>query len=392
MPDVTSVGTRVPKKVLLLSVGTGEGHNSAARAIAEVLRARKIACEIVDSVSFLSARAQKRAVRVYSRIIRHTPLLFGLGYAIGAAYDKLRLPSPIRWYHSRYADRLYRYIADGGFDCVICTHLFSMHTATAVRRAYLPDLPCYGVLTDYTAIPFYRGTDLDAYFVPDKRTRDMLTRKQIPSERILQSGIPVSPRFSSDMTRQQARALLGIDPDKKVVVIASGGAGCGKIRRLCKALAARTDERCAIYVFTGKNARLKSRVERAVGAHSSVTALAFTPDIPLYVKAADLAMTKPGGLSATEIAVSGTPMLLMRAIPGCETCNRRYFVRRNVAIYCNTHRKAVREALRFLRDGSMPFADAVACGAVCPDAASDIVDYVLGARRLPDAREAAQRQ
>ena len=369
-----------PQKVLLLSVSTGEGHNSAARAIAEVLRQKNVEYEIVDSVEFKGKNAYGFIVGGYNWIIRNTPILFGLAYVLGAAYDNMRLPSPIKSYHQSYAQQIYRYIKEKNFDCVICTHLFSMHTATAIKEKYMPDLPCYGVITDYTAIPFYRGSKLDAYFVPNTLTRDMLVKKGIPYQKIILSGIPVNPKFLTDLSKEQAREKLGIPLNKKVVVMSAGGAGCGKIKQLCKRLSVKADDSLRIFVFVGKNVRLKEKIEKAFGADERIKAISFTPEINMYIKSADVAMTKPGGLSSTEFAICETPLILLKAIPGCETYNQRYFVKRGIATYCKSNRKAVECALRMLSQQSQ-----LSCSvnidedkALNPNAAYYIVDYVLG--------------
>ena len=45
----------------------------------------------------------------------------------------------------------------------------------------------------------------------------------------------------------------------------------------------------------------------------------------VYLRACDLYLTKPGGLSSTEAAVIGTPLVHLPPIPGCETGNVRFF-------------------------------------------------------------------
>ena len=74
-------------KVLILSCGTGEGHNSAARALAETFLKRGVACEVRDTLSFKSDKAALRASKVYSTVIKKTPALFGLAYLLGGLYD-----------------------------------------------------------------------------------------------------------------------------------------------------------------------------------------------------------------------------------------------------------------------------------------------------------------
>ena len=56
-----------------------------------------------------------------------------------------------------------------------------------------------------------------------------------------------------------------------------------------------------------------------------VKVIGFTSDMAEYMKAADLFVTKPGGLSSTEAAVCGIPLIHVAPIPGCETYNARFF-------------------------------------------------------------------
>ena len=51
----------------------------------------------------------------------------------------------------------------------------------------------------------------------------------------------------------------------------------------------------------------------------------FTKQMALYLKASDVCITKPGGLSSTEAAVANIPFIHAMAIPGCETRNLEFF-------------------------------------------------------------------
>ena len=47
---------------------------------------------------------------------------------------------------------------------------------------------------------------------------------------------------------------------------------------------------------------------------------------------ADLYLTKPGGLSTTEAAAKGLPMVFINAVAGCEEYNLNYYVRLGGAV------------------------------------------------------------
>ena len=52
-------------KVLILSTGTGEGHNSAAKAVKEQFEKRGIPCELADVLNFASDKAGAYGRRIY---------------------------------------------------------------------------------------------------------------------------------------------------------------------------------------------------------------------------------------------------------------------------------------------------------------------------------------
>lgn len=341
---------RSEMNVLILSCGTGEGHNSAARALAENLTERGISCEVRDSVSFKSEKSQRKIANLYMNVIRNTPSLFGFVYKLGAAYEAMFSHCPIYTYNARYADKLYSYIKEKGFNLVICTHTFSMMTMTAVREKFAPDLPCYGVLTDYTAIPFYRYSRLDGYFVANDKTRYQLKRIGKKDEIIHCLGIPVGKKFAVTMTKDEAKDCLGIPHDKKVVVVLSGGAGCGKILSLSQSLDKMLGDDHLVCVFTGRNDKLKVKMDKRFGSNDKFKIIEFTPDVSLYLKAADIAFSKPGGLSSTEIAVANVPFVQLKAIPGCETENKKHFTSYGLAVYASTIKKAVRSAHTVMTD------------------------------------------
>lgn len=134
-------------KILILSSGTGEGHNSAAYAVAEALDRAGAAHELVDPLTFRSQRTAKLVTASYNGIIKKTPAAFGLIYRAGALYSSTRLVSPVYYANARYAGALRDYIDANRFDAVVTTHLFAMEALTAMRRKFGAGVPCYGVLT-----------------------------------------------------------------------------------------------------------------------------------------------------------------------------------------------------------------------------------------------------
>ena len=62
----------------------------------------------------------------------------------------------------------------------------------------------------------------------------------------------------------------------------------------------------------------------------------FINNIPLYMDASNIILTKPGGLTSTETAVKNILTIFTNPIPGCENHNAKFFEDRNMA-YVSTN-------------------------------------------------------
>lgn len=337
-------------KVLILSCYTGEGHNSAAYAVMEALERLNVKCELTDPVLFKSRRAQKFVSSFYNGMIKNIPSTFGALYKAGALYDSTGIISPVYLANATYAEYLYNYIYSNGFDAVISTHLYGMEALTAIKKKQNCKAPFYGVLTDYTIIPFLAETRLDGYFIPSEELKPELTKRGIEENRIFSSGIPVSARFRSRMEKSEARRRLGIEADKKMILVMSGGIGGGNLLKLCHELTSRTDDSYVIYTLTGRNEAVKKEIDEKFKEVNRMVTVAFTKDVNLYMNSADVLMSKPGGLSSTEAAVSNVPLVHVNAIPGCETKNAEYFARHGMSLNAENIGRAVGYALKLSND------------------------------------------
>ncbi len=337
------------RKVLILSCGTGEGHNSTAYAVKEALDGLDVRSEILDPISLKSEKIRAVVSATYNNVIKKIPSAFGFVYRLGAFYDRLPLPSPVYRANSKYALQLYNYIIDNGFTEVVCTHIFAMDAMTAVKRLY-GNVPTYGVLTDYVVIPFFRDSDLDGYFVGTEDLKATLVESGYPEKDIFSTGIPVKKGFSEEVSATTAKSLLHIPDDKRVITVMSGGVGCGNLERLCSKLDKNFDRDFFICVLCGRNEKLKSDLDKKYRDSDKFRTVSFTRDAYLYVKASEMVLTKPGGLSSTEIAVAGVPLVHLKPIPGCETYNYRYFVRNGLSMPGKTCRQAASSARKLADD------------------------------------------
>ena len=103
--------------------------------------------------------------------------------------------------------------------------------------------------------------------------------------------------------------------------------GAGRLGRTVELLRQRSKARLA--VICGSNEGLYRELEERYG--DELILLHTTSDMDLWIHACDAFFTKPGGLSSTEAAVAGVPLVHLPPIPGCETVNARYFSQRGMS-------------------------------------------------------------
>ena len=341
------------KKILILSCSTGEGHNSAARAVQSVMEKEGYACVMADPVAFQSKRMEHLVAALYNNTIKKRPQVFGAVYKLGALYSSSGLPSPVYWANAHYSKSLKDYIIKEGFDTVICSHLYGMEAMTALKKRDHFNIPCYGIVTDYTCIPFLKETVLDGFFVPNEETRQELISAGFPADTVFTSGIPVDESFSNHPTMEEARKSLDIDLNRKVFLVMTGGVGCENMEGLCDELLKNAGEKDLFLVLTGNNKKLKERLDHKYDCLPSFRTVSFTRQVPLYMAAANVILSKPGGLSSTEAAVANVPLVHIHAIPGCETCNARFFSQNGLSLWAKNNEEAVLNAVSLAYDQEM---------------------------------------
>lgn len=364
--------------ILILSCFTGEGHNSAAHAVEEALLKYGAECELVDPVSFQSKRAQNFVSGFYNGMIKKTPKAFGALYKAGALYSATDITSPVYLANAHYAETLYKYITDKQFDAVISTHLYGMEVMTAIHKRLNASIPSYGVMTDYTCIPFFTETLLDGYFVPACGVKTQLAQKNVPEERIWETGIPVSAKFNQHISKMEAREVLSIAQEEKVYLIMTGGVGCENMVSLCDEILSTAQDHSKILVMTGRNDHLNEKLRERYGETSPVRAIGFTEKVNLYMNASDVMISKPGGLSSTEAAVANIPLVHYNAIPGCETQNATFFAEHGLSCWAKSKQEAATYAKELAYDTQRSERmRTMQRQLINPDAANDIVRYVL---------------
>ena len=338
-------------RTLILSCNTGEGHNSCAKAIQETYAAHDETCDIVDALQFISKRASQFISDWHSRIYRHAPKLYKAGYHTAEERTSVfREGTTVYRYLTSGSEKLYHFILDGGYDNIICTHVFPALALTAMLKHHPMPLVTSFVSTDYTCSPSVENSELDYYFIPDISLTEEFVQCGVPREKLIDSGMPVKQAFYQDTDKAAAKAELGLPADHQHLLVMCGSIGCGPIKELTEDLLIRLTSEQELTIVCGANEELFAKLERHFAHDPRIHIHGMVDYVPLLIHSADLFLTKPGGLSTSEAAACGVPMLLMDTVAGCEGHNLNFFLRQGIAVTAGTPKHLADLAAALLAD------------------------------------------
>ncbi|MBQ9747503.1 MAG: glycosyltransferase [Clostridia bacterium] len=337
-------------KVLILSCNTGGGHNSAAEAMREYFNEVGVSCEIRDALAFKSERKSKLISKGHVFVYKNAPRLFGAGYHFMEQHPpKKGQPSVMYELIKSGTENLYEYVREQSFDLILSTHLFGSIIVTEMKRQFGIAVPSYLITTDYACYPGIEEVEVDRIFIAHESLIPEHEACGIARERLVPTGIPVKASFYT--RSENAKCALGIDESQRMILMMCGSMGCGPLPMLAEQIAGRLPEDGLLAVICGSNRKLYDRFLHELPA-DRVRVIGYTDLVSLYMDAADVIITKPGGLSATEAACKGVPMVLIDAVPGCETKNMDFFTKNGLAVTADTVEGLVDHTISLLGDAT----------------------------------------
>ena len=327
-------------KVLILSMTVGQGHNSASKALAQYLEKQGHTYEILDTFKFLNKIIGEAFDKGYTFMGRSIPKLNDLIYKDAERVSGKAEAAMKHYFPFAFSDltksKMQKYIDENKPDAIVCPIMFSGVLLTQLKRAGMldPKIKLYGIVTDYGLHPFWEYTDLDYFVVASELMIPSLELRGIPKEKILPIGIPIREAFATCMPKTEARDKLGLDTELLTLLITSGGRGFGALDELVSQ-ADRMDD-VQIVAVCGTNFMLRRKLE-AAKYKNKVHIFGFINNIDEYIDAADVIVTKPGGLSTSEAIAKKKLLILTPPLPGVEDVNLLFLVNNSMALSTNKH-------------------------------------------------------
>lgn len=318
-------------KIMVLYAQAGGGHKKAAEAIAEMARLTEgVSAVMVDALAEINKVVDCLICDGYQLMAKYVPKAFGLLYK--RANDDTPLADLMPLINEKVSHCLLPIIEAYQPDVIISTYHFAAEMVSFLKEKNLYQGRLICVITDYGLHKAWLAKNVDAYVTACEEMTASMLAAGVSEEKIYSLGIPVKSAFREVMPKAQARQILGILPDKMMILLMAGSFGVHKVLDVYRQIAALAGN-FQIVVICGRNEKLYRTFSQEIKQYAKPTKIVgFTNRVAAYMQAADLLVTKSGGLTVSEALATHLPMIVFDAIPGQEEDNADFLMGRGIAL------------------------------------------------------------
>jgi 1,2-diacylglycerol 3-beta-galactosyltransferase len=370
------------KTILILMVDVGGGHRAVADALRDALgRINTTGYKVVvEDMAIASGMSISFMQDIYRPAMDSAAWFWGAVVHGTDGYHRARALT--NFYTVTLTSAIKRLYETHQPSLVVSVYPWFTGAACRALRQFNPTVPFITVVTDiYNAQAVWFYPEVDLLVVPTHIVAQRAIKFRFPRNKILEIGQPISLDFSDpSKTKTQLRAKLGLKQHIPTALLVSGGEGMGPLYKIARTISqARLP--LQLIVIAGRNKRLLEKL-RKTHWEIPVKSTGFVTNMPDWMRAADIIITKAGPSTIFEAMACGLPIILNGNLPGQEEGNVEFVIDNEVGLYCPKPKQILDALEAWLTPGSEVIAQmtARATKIARPNAALDVakllVDYL----------------
>lgn len=325
----------VNKKIMLLYASIGGGHYKAAEGIKNYLLEHypHHDVEMVDALKYTNKVVDKIIISAYVNMARYSPKFWGELYSFSEKqYSAVNFSNAVQRVLSI---KLLKLFETAKPDIVISTHPFITEMVATLKKRNKIQTELNVIMTDYASHKFWelKPEYVDRYFIANEEMKYTLINNGINGDKVFVTGIPVGEAFLKEYNRNEICNSFDLDPNKKIILLFGGGEyGLSNVKKFFVGLL-ETKEDLQIVAIAGKSKKIQNMFkEIAIKYDKKTLILGYTNQVPELMSISDFVISKPGGLTTTEILTKNIPFIIINPIPGQEEENARFLLNNGAAV------------------------------------------------------------
>jgi processive 1,2-diacylglycerol beta-glucosyltransferase len=333
------------KKILILTAGFGEGHNSAARgirdALAQISPESSVECRDLFAEAFGVINEIVRRAYVFG--INRAPHIWSDIYSWIDQYPDFH--RGLRWF-SRARARLAQIVEHDRPDIIVSVFMPYAHFLDELYGPANGSNPRRIVcVTDSITINsiWYRCSS-DYFLLANEQTADVVANAGVDRALLRVFGFPVSPRFAELPVRSSG-------PPWRILQMINAGQGLaiGLTPWLVRI------PNTQLTVTVGRDEKLQRKVELIRDASAQkFTIIGWTTELPQLLASHHILVSKAGGATVQETIAAACPIIINQIVPGQEEGNAQLITQTNSGAVALTNDEVIATLTRaFANDGSL---------------------------------------
>jgi 1,2-diacylglycerol 3-beta-galactosyltransferase len=372
------------RSVLFLFSDTGGGHRTAAEAIDAALHridgTGSIRTELIDAFAACGIFPLREGIKSYGAMLKVQPSPYTALFHISNGRTRARIMTElgkpfIRRNFREMIERLQP-------SLVVSVHPLLNELTRETIDAIGLSAPLVTIITDLVTIhhAWTSETAADQYIVASPEAARVCITRGIPAQRVHDLGLPIRAGFFPTDDAAAAKRALGLDPQRRVLLVMSGGEGGGKIRSILRQIAGVVRAlNLQVVAICGRNEALRERLlTLAPRFGPGAVVLGFVTNVADYMRAADALLSKAGPGTIAEAAACGVPIIICDYISGQEAGNLAYVETRGAGVVALEARDVGTTLRRLFGSDPEPLAQFKrhAIASARPHAADDIARFL----------------
>lgn len=318
--------------IVFLFSDTGGGHRSSSEAIIELLEEEypdHFTMKMVDIFRDYAPAPFDLAPDMYRPMTR-IPSIWEASFKFSDGLKQANFVSKLLWPYLKSSSE--RLIEDNPCDMFINVHPLSnvsiLHALGDDRK-----VPYITIVTDLvTGHALWYRPEADLTIVPTDLARQRGIELGVPPDKIVTVGQPVAERYCHPQENKDSiKRRLGWPLDTPIILLVGGGEGMGPLQDTAEAI----DEaglEAVLVVIAGRNHHLQEKLEKQKW-NLPVFIYGFVNEMPAFMNAADILVTKAGPGTISEAFIAGLPLILYSRVPGQEDGNVDYVVDNRAGVW-----------------------------------------------------------
>jgi len=343
------------KRFLFVISDTGGGHRASARAVSDEIKrlyGEEASIELADIFVEIERWPFYNFPRWYPTMVKFDSVPWGWGYHLTDHAAVMKTASYLVWPYVGSA--LKRFLQSHPADLIVSFHAIPNYALLKAVHQMRLRTPVVTVVLDLVTVHagwFVPGAS--SCFVPTEEAKERALQWNIPSERLeVVGGMPVRRDFveAQNVSKSEARAQLDLPSDLPIVLMVGGGEGMGPLEEVVQAIGMRRPQ-AYLVAIAGRNQDLYERLchlNLPVPLHVA----GFVSNMEIWMRAADLLVTKGGPNTLCEAFVAGVPVVIYSALRGQEEGNVDYVVNHQAGIWAPEPEKAAEAVCALLTDAA----------------------------------------